>query len=80
MKYVIGKDLQQKAIAAHSRPTADLPGPPALWWRLELPLWPNSWRREWGERANAYEVAGADWRSAEEQAFREVAAAHGEDS
>lgn len=76
------KALRRPPIVDESRTRADdadvFPAG-VSWWRQRLPEWPNAWRREWGERANAYEGQGLGWREAEEKAFREVAAAHGED-
>lgn len=38
-------------------------------WRLALADWPDDWRRQWGELANANEADGLDWHEAERAAF-----------
>lgn len=56
-------------------PALDFPSP-SSWPPRDprLAKWPLKRRRRWGERANALEDAGLDWREAEQQAFQELLA------
>src|SRR5262245_17637753 len=44
----------------------------ALGHRFALACWPVEWRQKWGERANALQDQGLDWRAAELKAFNET--------
>ncbi len=41
-------------------------------WRDSLADWPTPWRQKWGDRAEAYQVAGLPWDLAERRAFDET--------
>lgn len=47
----------------------------ALPWRRLLATWPDTWREQWGRRANELEDSGLTWIEAERQAANETRAA-----
>ena len=45
-----------------------------LFWRPTIARWPIDRRQDWGDRANALQDAGLDWKEAERLAFDEIMA------
>ena len=45
-----------------------------LFWRPTVARWPIDRRQAWGDRANALQDAGLDWKEAERMAFEEIMA------